>query len=139
MKHQLTKIMTGAGAAGTSLFLFASTAMAQVNVGTAQLSKGFASDLGTMITSVLTIVMAIAALAVFMYLIYGGIQWITSGGDKGKTEEARNKITAAVIGLIVLAAAYALLLLLLRILGFSDLTSVFTNIKQINNAGGAPL
>lgn len=138
MKHQLTKIMTGAGAAGTTLFVMASSAMAQVNVGTAQLSKGFASNLGSMLTSVLTIVMAIAALAVFMYLIWGGIGWITSGGDKGKTEEARNKITAAVIGLIVLAAAYALLLLMLNILGFQSLNEVFTSIVPINNQGSGP-
>ncbi len=139
MKHQLTKIMTGASAAGTSLFIFANVAMAQVKVGTANLSKGFAKDLGSMLTSVLTVVMAIAALAVFLYLIMGGIQWITSGGDKGKTEEARNKITAAVIGLVVLAAAYALLLLVLQILGFQSLTGVFDNIESINNAGGGAL
>lgn len=139
MKHQLTKIMTGASAAGTTLFIMASHAMAQVNVGTTSLSKGFAQDLGSMLTSILTIVMAIAALAVFIYLIWGGIGWITSGGDKGKTEEARNKITAAVIGLIVLAAAYALLLLMLNILGFQSLTGVFDNIDTINNAGGGAL
>lgn len=139
MKHQLTKIMTGASTAGASLFIFASVAMAQVNVGTTQLSKGFAQDLGGLLTSLLTIVMAIAALAVFIYLIWGGIGWITSGGDKGKAEEARNKITAAVIGLIVLAASYALLLLMLNILGFQSLTGVFDNIDTINNTGGGAL
>lgn len=138
MKHQLTKIMTGAGAAGTTLFVMASSVMANVEIGEAKLSKGFAVDLGSMLTSILTIVMAIAALAVFMYLIWGGIGWITSGGDKGKTEEARNRITAAVIGLIVLAAAYALLLLMLNILGFESLTGVFDNITEINNTGNPP-
>ena len=113
MKHHMKKLMIGASTAGTSLFLFANVALANVSIGTTNLSKGFATNLGGMLTSVLTIVMASAALAVFMYLIWGGIGWITSGGDKGKTEEARNKITAAVIGLIVLAAAYALLLLML--------------------------
>ncbi|MCB9801833.1 MAG: hypothetical protein H6774_01970 [Pseudomonadales bacterium] len=61
--------------------------------------------------------MAIAALLVFVYLIWGGIEWITSGGDKGKTESARNKITAAIIGLIILAASYALLRIALEFIG----------------------
>lgn len=138
MKNALNKIVIGAGAAGSSLLLLSQTAFA-VNIGTAEVSKGFAVNLGTMLTSLLTIVMAIAALAVFIYLIWGGIEWITAGGDKGKTESARNKITAAVIGIIVLAAAYAILLLVLQILGFSSLTNVFSNIEQINTAGGQPI
>lgn len=135
MKISSTKLIQGASIAGTSLLLLSQSAFA-VNVGDATLSKGFATNLGSMITSLLTIVMAIAALAVFMYLIWGGIGWITAGGDKGKTEEARNRITAAVIGLIVLAAAYAILLLVLQILGFTSLTNVFDNIDQINTGGG---
>jgi hypothetical protein len=87
--------------------------------------KGFATDFGRLINGVLSFVMVIAALMVFLYLIWGGIEWITSGGDKGKTETARNKITSAVIGLIVVAASYAILTLALNFLGFSDLNDVF--------------
>jgi hypothetical protein len=93
---------------------------------------GFATDVGTLINAVLSFVMVIAALLVFLYLIWGGIQWITSGGDKGKTEDARNKITAAILGLIVLAASYAVLLIALRFLGFANLTDVFENVRTIN-------
>lgn len=102
-----------------------------INIGTIESTKGFAKDLGSVITTLLSFVMGIAALAVFLYLIWGGIQWITSGGEKGKTEEARNKITSAVIGLIVLAASYALLMLVLRVLGFSSLTDALTGINPI--------
>jgi hypothetical protein len=86
--------------------------------------QGFATDFGRLINAVLSFVMVIAALLVFLYLIWGGIEWITSGGDKGKTESARNKITSAVIGLIVVAASYAILTLALNFLGFSDLNDV---------------
>ena len=76
--------------------------------------------------------MVIAALLVFMYLIWGGIEWITSGGDKGKTESARNKITAAILGLIVLAASYAVLLIALNFIGFENLGDAFSNVQRIN-------
>lgn len=133
MKKTLTKIVAGASTAGTALFLTASNALAAVSIGTVTVpAKGFATNLGGVISSLLSIVMALAALAVFLYLILGAFEWITSGGDKGKTESARNKITAAIIGLIVLAAAYAILMLLLQILGFDNLEDAFGGIRQIN-------
>lgn len=140
MNLSKTKIMTGLSLAGTSLVsvptaVFAATDET-ITIGTIVASKGFAMDLGSVLTTVLSFVMGIAALAVFMYLIWGGIQWITSGGEKGKTEEARNKITSAVIGLVVLAASYALLMLLLRILGFESLTGALQGIKKIQTQTG---
>jgi len=87
----------------------------------------FFTDIGVLITKILNFVMVLGALLVFMYLILGGIEWITSGGDKGKTESARNKITAAIIGLIVLASAWAILILVLKFLGITDLNQLFTN------------
>ena len=84
----------------------------------------FFKDIGSMINQALNFVMVLGALMVFMYLIWGGIEWITSGGDKGKTESARNKITAAIIGLIVLASSWAILMLILGFLG-TDLNSLF--------------
>ncbi|NCO12482.1 MAG: hypothetical protein COZ34_03285 [Candidatus Pacebacteria bacterium CG_4_10_14_3_um_filter_34_15] len=90
--------------------------------------KAFFTDIGSLITKALDFVLILGALLVFMYLIWGGIEWITSGGDKGKTESARNKITAAIVGLIVLASAWAILLL---VLGFLD-----TNLDELfSNAG----
>jgi hypothetical protein len=96
--------------------------------------KGFAMDIGNVINFVLRVVMVIAVLLVFFYLVLGGIEWITSGGEKGKTEAARNKITSAVIGLIVLAASYAILTLLLRFLGFESLEGAINNVNPINEA-----
>ena len=93
--------------------------------------EGFATNFGNLLNGVLSFVMVIAALLVFLYLIWGGIEWITSGGDKGKTESARNKITSAVIGLIVVAASYAILTLALNFLGFSDINDVL-NIRTID-------
>ncbi len=66
-------------------------------------------DVGQLLSSFIGAAILIAALLVFGYLVLGGIQWITSGGDKGKTESARNKITAALVGLAIVASAYALM------------------------------
>lgn len=101
-----------------STLLVAGSVLASEPVGTITTGTGWATNIGSLISSVLNIIMVVALLLVFLYLILGGIQWITSGGDKGKTEEARNKITSAVIGIIILAAAYALVQFVAWILGF---------------------
>ena len=68
----------------------------------------------------------------FAFLIMGGIEWITSGGDKNKAESARNKITSAVIGLVIVAASYAIVNLVVQFLGFDNFNDVFNNIGTIN-------
>jgi len=93
---------------------------------------GYATNFGTMFSSILNVVMLVAAILVFAFLIFGGIQWITSGGDKNKAEEARNKITAAIIGLIIVAASYAVINLVVNFLGFGSFNDVFKNVGNIN-------
>lgn len=69
-------------------------------------------DLGSFVSKSFSAVILVAGLATFLYLVYGGIQWIMSGGDKGKLEEAKAKITQAVIGLAVVASSWAVYLLI---------------------------
>ncbi|NCO12481.1 MAG: hypothetical protein COZ34_03280 [Candidatus Pacebacteria bacterium CG_4_10_14_3_um_filter_34_15] len=80
---------------------------------------------GKLLSKVLNIVLVIGALIVFMYLIWGGVEWITAGGDATKTEAARNKITQSMIGLIVLAATVALFIMIQNFLDLEILTFTF--------------
>jgi hypothetical protein len=61
----------------------------------------------------------VAALLLLLYLIWGAIDWITSGGESGKVQKARDKMTQAVIGLIVLAASLAIYFVVQSYLGLS--------------------
>lgn len=84
------------------------------------------TNIGTLISGVVQGALLISALLVFMYLIWGGIQWITSGGDKAKTQEARDRITAALVGLAVVAAAWAIMLIIQYFFGISILDENLT-------------
>jgi len=75
------------------------------------------NDLGSLISAVVGTMLIIAALLAFLYLIMGGISWITSGGDKANLETARNKITHAIVGLIIVGAAWAIMILVQNFLG----------------------
>ncbi|MBP7842982.1 hypothetical protein KA017_03175 [Candidatus Woesebacteria bacterium] len=73
---------------------------------------------GALIEQILTIVITIAAIIIFIMFLWGGLEWITAGGDKAKIEKARNRITQSVIGLFVLAGVIALFVMLQTLLEF---------------------
>lgn len=91
----------------------AATGSFSVNIGDETKSRVSINDsLGSFVSRSFSAVILVAGLATFMYLIYGGIQWISSGGDKGKLEEARSKITNGIVGLAIVASAWAVYLLI---------------------------
>jgi len=47
-------------------------------------------------------------------LIFGGFKWLTSGGDKGAVQAAREHIIAAIIGLVIIFLSYFILNILLQ-------------------------
>jgi hypothetical protein len=72
---------------------------------------------GLLINQILSIVLVIGVIAVLFYLIVGSVEWITSGGDKGKAEKARDKMTQAVIGLVILVSVFAIMMFIQQLLG----------------------
>lgn len=98
-------------------FLAPAQALAQQIVVSPPAKGGF-KTLGNFITNALTISFAVAILVVLVMLIWGAFEWITSGGDKDSVGKARNRIINALIGLAVLAVAYALTRLAAQFLGF---------------------
>lgn len=71
------------------------------------------TPVGILLGNALTIVFVVAAIAVLFMLIWGGFQWITSGGQKEDLEKAQKRITSALIGLALLALAF----LITRVVG----------------------
>jgi len=91
-----------------------------------QIENGEAKDmfnpqLGVYFSRILEVAIIIAALGSFAMLIMGGIEWITSGGDKAKYESARKRITAAIVGLVLIAAAWTLWYLVIRFLNIDTI------------------
>jgi hypothetical protein len=98
-------------------------AYAQGNIGIPQPPNYEITDLGLLVSRAIGVALLIAGILVFVYLVWGGIQWITSGGDKAKTEEARARISAALIGLAIVAAAWAVMRLISFFFGVDVLDS----------------
>lgn len=66
-------------------------------------------NLAVVLTFLIRIFFAVAGLAALLYLLLGALAWITSGGSKEGVDKARDKIEAAIIGLIVIVAVLALM------------------------------
>lgn len=64
--------------------------------------------LQTVISNILKAVIGVAGLVAVVYIVIGGVQYMTSAGDSGKTAKAKNTILYALIGLIVCALAFAI-------------------------------
>jgi hypothetical protein len=73
--------------------------------------------LGALITQLVGALFIAGFLLAFVYLLLGGMTWITAGGDKTKLEKARDEITNAIIGIVVVAAAYAITTLIANFFG----------------------
>lgn len=74
--------------------------------------------------NVITILLVIAVILSLIFLIIGAIRWITSGGDKGKLDEARKGIIASVVGLVIAFLAFFILNLLTFIFTGKGLTTL---------------
>lgn len=116
----MKKLITGASTAAIFLssapFAFADTPVdpcqsGQFNVLCALNAEKFGGFVGVIINAVFVIAVIVA----LAYLIYGGIRWIMSQGDKSKVQDARNHIIAAVIGLIIVFLAYFIINIILGV------------------------
>lgn len=77
--------------------------------------------LGSFISALIQIILIVGVIVALFLLLIGGIQWMTAGGDKQATESARGRITAALIGLVLLFAAWAVIMLVEEFLGITIL------------------
>jgi hypothetical protein len=73
--------------------------------------------LGKLLSNLIGAIFIFGFLLALLYLLLGALNWITSGGDKAKLEHARDAITNALIGLVVLGSGYAVALLAGRFFG----------------------
>ncbi len=70
-------------------------------------------------------VITVGGVAFIIYLVWGGIEYLTSGGDKAKIDDAQKKITSSVIGVAILVASYAITLFIQSVFKINILRPVF--------------
>jgi hypothetical protein len=82
------------------------------------------SNAGGILSAVIQVMLIIAIISSLFFLIWGGIRYTTSGGDKGKVDQARGTLIAAIIGLIITLLAFFILNLILIFVTGTGLTTM---------------
>jgi len=82
-----------------------------INIGPKATAAGVnkVGTIGDLIGAAIGSAFLIAFLLVFVMLVFGGVQWITSGGDKENTQKAKDRITSALVGIAIIGGAWALM------------------------------
>ena len=80
---------------------------------------------GDIINFVIPYIFTAAGLLLLLYLIYGGYHMIISGGEPKALQEARGKVTNALIGFIIVFISYWLVQIVGKILGIEGFGGIF--------------
>lgn len=76
-------------------------------------------SIGDFVVNLFQVALILGSVLTFVYLIWGGIQWITSGGNPEAAKGAKEKITDAIAGLALLAAVWIIWRLVIYFLGIT--------------------
>ncbi len=80
--------------------------------------------------------LVMGGIAVVAYMIMGGLTWIMAGGDKGKVEQAKERITQSLIGLAVLFSVAAISVFFSTAFGLDLLAPDFNSVTNTGGGGG---
>lgn len=69
-------------------------------------------SLGSILSVGLRLFIVFAALVAMIYMLVGGFNWITSGGDKEKVSKAQEQVRNAVLGIFIIIGVLGVLGLL---------------------------
>lgn len=83
---------------------------AKESVGTVTESAGVGQQqtLEEMIGNIINIALGFIGILLLVYLLYGGFLWMTSGGSDEGVKKAQTMIKNAVVGLLIVIAAFAI-------------------------------
>lgn len=87
------------------------------------------NNIVSVVRGIIRFILVVAFVVAFIMLLIGGIRWITAGGDEKGVAGARNMITAALIGLVVILVAYAII----------RLVEIFFNVSIITGGVNIPV
>lgn len=70
---------------------------------------GLFSNLGNLMGDIIQIMIAVGGILCIIFIILGGLKFVTSGGDEKKLASAKGTLTYAIVGLIVIILAFVIL------------------------------
>ena len=66
-------------------------------------------DLNQLVAWFYYLIVATVGLSAFIMLIWGGFEWLTSAGDTGKLGNAKDRMSSAILGLLIVLGSWLIL------------------------------
>ena len=87
-----------------------------------------------LIQNILNAVIAVAGIVAVIFIVKGGFDYMTSSGDAGKVQKAKQTILYAVIGLIICALSFAIVnFVIIGLLGQNSADEESTSLINLSN------
>lgn len=74
-------------------------------------------DIGVAVSTGVSIIITIAGLLFLVWFVWGAIDWLTSGGEVENVKKARDRITSAGVGLVLVLASWAIFMIVVHLFG----------------------
>jgi len=84
-----------------------------------------AGTLGGLLSRAIPIVFAIAGVGLFVMILASGFQFLTSAGDAKKIEGAKQRLTNALVGFVLIFSAFWIVQIFGTIFGLDSINNTF--------------
>lgn len=66
------------------------------------------TDIRVVVARIINVLLGFLGIIFTALVVYAGFQWMTSSGDSSKIGEAKKRITAGIVGLLIIAISWGL-------------------------------
>ena len=91
-------------------------------------------SVGAIVATIIQTCLGLLALIFLVLMVFAGFQWMTAAGNETKVSKAQETIKTAVIGIVIVLAAYAITYFIFKYLPFTASTTG-TNAPQVGTSG----
>ena len=103
-----------------TILMVTNTAFAANKFDATGTNQFYTGSLESVINTILSSILGFAALISVIYIVYGGFMYLTSAGNKDNIGKAKTTLIYAIIGLLVIALAFAIKKWAFVTLGLTD-------------------
>ena len=93
-------------------------------IGRIGIPAAFPTEPNEIIASAITVIIGFTGLIFFIVFLLGGLRYLTAGGDEKATMAARQTLTNAFIGLVIVVASFLIAQILFAVFGLDALVNV---------------
>lgn len=135
MKHQRKIFLAGLVVAAIATPFLADAAQQLLPACATGAGRCHLNDIVQTFVNFMRLLLGFVGSAVLVFFVYGGLTWVTSGGNTTKVQKGKDIVVNSVIGLIIVFGSFTIVQLISSTLGAQDFTKVGQSCSKDDRAG----